>query len=98
MEPRQNHLTSTFGAPSPRPAAAVPADAPPMTRVAAVVDERAERRVLTLDEVKIKMKRRRIDKAGLHKDVALLERGLAIFIAEFELRMGAIKQRTFWDF
>ena len=94
MGPTTETTTSTFSAPSPRPRAAAPADAPSMTRVAAVL----ERRALNDEQVKTKMKRRRIDKAALHRDVALLERGLVVFTADFELRLRAVKQRTFWDF
>jgi len=76
-----------FVVPTPRLAAATSPSALPTRRAAAAG---------AIDDTKKTQTRQRIDKTALHRDVGLLERSLAAFVADFELRMRAIKQRTFY--
>jgi len=43
------------------------------------------------------MKRRRINKTALHREVGLLERALATFTDDFELRLSRVKNMTFYN-
>ena len=44
-----------------------------------------------------KMKRRRINKTALHREVGLLERALVTFTTDFELRLSNVRNMTFYD-
>ena len=57
-----------------------------MTRMAAAV---------AYDDATTKMKRRRINKSALHREVGLLERALATFTTDFEPRLCNMKSMPF---
>ena len=83
-----NDFSTSSTAPIPCREAEQPASAPPMTRVAAAV---------AYNDAAPKMKRRRINKTALHREVGLLQRALATFTTDFELRLHNVKTMTFFD-
>ena len=83
-----NDFSTSSRAPIPCREAEQPISAPTMTRMAAAV---------AYDDVKTKMKRRRINTSALHREVGLLERALATFTADSELRLSHVKHMTSYD-
>ena len=59
-----------------------------MTRTAAALD---------YAEAAVKMRRRRINKSAVHREMGLLQRSLTTFVADFNARMTALKTMTFYD-
>ena len=73
-------------------------DAPPMTRVAAVrVDDDNDDRQTLEDMLKTVKRRRRVDKAKVHRALALLARDLDLFVSSFNTRLKTIGQLTFHE-
>ena len=62
--------------------------APPMTRTAAALD---------FAQAAVKMKRRRINKTAVHRELGLLQRALATFVGDFNVRLAALKTMTYYD-
>ena len=62
--------------------------APPMTRTAAALD---------FAQAAVKMKRRRINKSAVHRELGLLQRALATFVGDFNVRLAALKTMTYYD-
>ena len=86
-------------APNHRASQRVPhRDAPPMTRVAAVGSTIDIDGLGTYAEMfKTVTRRRRVDKAKVHRALALLARDLDLFVANFNSRLKTIAQLTFHD-
>jgi len=73
-------------------------DAPPMTRVAAVrVDDDNDDRQTLEGMLKTVKRRRRVDKAKVHRALALLARDLDLFVSSFNTRLKTIGQLTFHE-
>ena len=62
--------------------------APPMTRMAAALD---------YAEAAVKMRRRRINKSAVHRELGLLQRALATFVGDFNVRLATLKTMTYYD-
>ena len=56
--------------------------APPMTRTAAALD---------FAQAAVKMKRRRVNKTAVHRELGLLQRALATSVGDFNVRLAALK-------
>ena len=73
-------------------------DAPPMTREAAVRATIDNGGLGTYaDMLKTVTRRRRVDKAKVHRALALLARDLDVFVSSFNSRLKSIAQLTFHD-
>jgi len=73
-------------------------DAPPMTRVAAVkAAVGSDDRKTYAEMLKTTQRRRRVDKAKVHRALALLARDLGLFVGSFNARLKAVAQLTFHD-
>ena len=62
--------------------------APPTTRTAAALD---------FAQAAVKMKRRRVNKTAVHRELGLLQRALATFVGDFNVRLAALKTMTYYD-
>ena len=62
--------------------------APPMTRTAAALD---------FAQAAVKIKQRRINKSAVHRKLGLLQRALATFVGDFNVRLAALKTMTYYD-
>ena len=62
--------------------------APPTTRMAAALD---------YAEAAIKMRRRRVNKSAVHRELGLLQRALATFVGDFNVRLATLKTMTYYD-
>ena len=43
------------------------------------------------------MKRRRVNKTAVHRELGLLQRALATFVGDFNVRLAALKTMTYYD-
>ena len=62
--------------------------APPTTRTAAALD---------FAQAAVKMKRRRINKTAVHRELGLLQRALATFVGDFNVRLATPKTMAYYD-
>ena len=61
---------------------------PPTTRTAAALD---------FAQAAVQMKRRGINKSAVHRELGLLQRALATFVGDFNVRLAALKTMTYYD-
>ena len=52
---------------------------------------------LDYEKAAVKMRRRRINKSAVHRELGLLQRALATFVGDFNVRLAAPKTMTYYD-